>query len=309
LTLSPLLWVAALVAQSPRPAPRAAAESLHVVVSGTGPVLALLAGLFGSAYSFRRVAPLLAAAGYRVIIVEPLGVGSSARPAVADYSLTAQADRIAAVLDSFKVAPVLVVAHSLGAAMAFRLAVRRPDLVRGIVSLEGGPTEEATTPGFRHAMRFAPLLRILGANFARGKIRGMLIESSGDPSWVSEEVVRAYTAGSVRDLGATLRAYRAMGRAREPERLEPRLPEIRCPVRLIVGGAPHDGGTGAEEVELLRRVLPSFAVDSVLGAGHWLQEERPLAVVESVRRLEATVAGGKRGVPGAGGCDARRVGR
>jgi pimeloyl-ACP methyl ester carboxylesterase len=309
MTLSPPLLLAVLMAQAPPPSPRAVAESLHVVVSGTGPALVLLPGLFGSAYGFRRVAPLLTVAGYRVIIVEPLGVGSSARPSVADYSLTAQADRIAAVLDSFKVAPVLVVAHSLGGAMAFRLAVRRPDLVRGIVSLEGGPTEEATTPAFRRAMRFAPLLRLLGARFARGKIRGMLIESSGDPSWVSEDVVRGYTAGSVLDLAATLRAYQAMGRAREPERLEPRLREIRCPVRLIVGGAPHDGGTGLEEVDLLHRVLTSFAVDSVPGAGHWLQEERPQAVVESVRRLEATVACGKRGGPNSGGCDARRVGR
>jgi len=58
------------------------------------------------------------------------------------------------VLDSLNAGPVLVLAHSLGAAIAFRLAIDRPDLVRGIVSLEGGPTEEATTPTFpqRHAL-------------------------------------------------------------------------------------------------------------------------------------------------------------
>src|SRR2546422_1504920 len=36
--------------------------------------------------------------GYRAIVIEPLGVGNSGRPEHADYSLTAQADRIAGVL-------------------------------------------------------------------------------------------------------------------------------------------------------------------------------------------------------------------
>src|SRR3989441_6524807 len=72
------------------------------------------------------------------------------------YTTLFRSRRIAAVLDSLNSGPVLVLAHSLGAAMAFRLAVDRPDLVRGIVSLEGGPTEEATTPTFRNAMRYLP---------------------------------------------------------------------------------------------------------------------------------------------------------
>ena len=289
-----------------------AAESLHVVTTGEGPAVVLVPGLFGSAYGFRRVAPLLTAAGYRVIIVEPLGVGSSARPPAADYSLAAQTGRLAAVLDTLGPAPFLVVGHSLGGAIAFRLAVRRPDLVRGIVSVEGGPTEEATTPGFRRAMRFAPILRLFGGSgMVRRKIRGMLVESSGDPSWVTDEVVQGYTQEAVRHLGATLKAYQAMGRAREPERLAPRLGEIRCPVRLIVGAAPHDGDVGREELELLRRTLGSFAVDTVPGVGHYVQEERPAAVLESVRRLELADGRDPRGAarPGEGGWRAHRVSR
>ena len=53
-------------------------------------------------------------------MIEPLGTGSSSRPEKADYSLTAQSHRIGAVLDSMHLSSVLVLAHSLGAAMAFR---------------------------------------------------------------------------------------------------------------------------------------------------------------------------------------------
>src|SRR2546430_10538280 len=73
----------------------APAESLWVTVEGAGDPVVLIPGLFGSAFGYRRVLPGLVDAGYRTIVIEPLGIGTSARPEHADYSLTAQADRVA----------------------------------------------------------------------------------------------------------------------------------------------------------------------------------------------------------------------
>jgi pimeloyl-ACP methyl ester carboxylesterase len=265
----------------------APAETVHVEAwPGNGRPVAVIPGLFGAAFAFRKVTPLLVAQGYRPIVIEPLGTGSSSRPEKADYSLTAQSHRIGAVLDSMHLSSVLVLAHSLGAAMAFRLAVDRPDLVGGIVSLEGGPTEEATTPVFRHAMRYVPWIKVFGGiNIVRRKIHGMLLDSSGDKSWVTDGVVTAYTLGEARDFDATLKVFMAMSRAREPDKLQPRLSEVACPVTLLVGTARHDGDVSPHEVALLTRSIRSFAVDSEPGAGHYLQEERPAAVVSAVAQL------------------------
>lgn len=272
--------------------PTPPADSLHVEVGGTGPTVVFVPGLFGAAYGFRRVTPLLLAAGYRVAIVEPLGIGSSSRPPDADYSLAAQADRIAAVLDTLGGGPVILVAHALGGAIAFRIAVRHPGLVRGLLSIEGGPAEQATTPSFQRALRFAPLLRIFGgARLVRSKVRGMMKSSAGDPAWVTDEVVHGYTDGAARSIGATIDAFQAMGKAREPERLEPRLKELMVPVRMVIGGFPHrDGSVGEDEVALLGRALRSFGVDTLPGIGHFPQEEQPSAIVRSLERLEAAIA-------------------
>src|SRR5205807_4504711 len=198
-------------------------------------------------------------AGYRAIVIEPLGIGTSTRPEKANYSLTAQADRIAAVLDSLGVrgaGGALLIAHSIAGSEAFRLAYRRPDLVKGLLSIEGGPTERAITPAFKRALRFEPWIKLFGGiRLIRRKIRGMLIDSSGDPSWVTDSTVVGYTAAAGRNLDATLRAYLAMANAREPELLAPHLSQIRCPVRLMVGGAHHDGDVGVSEVQLLARTL------------------------------------------------------
>jgi len=270
--------------------PVAPAESLSVEITGRGDPVVLIPGLFGSAFGFRKVVPLLVDAGYRTIVIEPLGVGASGRPEKANYSLTAQADRIAAALDSLRVRNALVLAHSIGGSEAFRLAYRRPDLVRAVLSIEGGPTEKAITPAFKRALRFAPWIKLFGGiRLIRRKIRGMLIDSSGDASWVTDAVVVSYTAVAARDLDATLKAYLAMANAREPDQLAPHLSQIRCPVRLMVGGARHDGDVGAREVQLLQRSLPTFVLDSVPAAGHFIQEEEPGAVLAGVARLKGSV--------------------
>jgi pimeloyl-ACP methyl ester carboxylesterase len=271
--------------------PVAAAETLNVRVEGAGAPVALIPGLYGSAYTYRHVVPLLADSGFQTIVIEPHGMGSSSRPRGADYSLFAQAARIAAVLDSLHLQGVVVVAHSIGGAIAFRLALRRPDLVRAIVSLEGGPAESAATPGFRRAMTFAPFIRLLGAGFIRGRIHRGLVAASGDSSWVNGDVIAEFSAGAAADLSGTLRAYLRMAEAREPERLAPRLGELRCRVVLLLGGAPHQGAPREAEQELMRRSIAGLTTESVPGAGHYLQEERPEVVAAAVRSiLEAPVA-------------------
>lgn len=264
----------------------APAESLQVSITGRGEPVVLIPGLFGSVYGFRKLVPQLIAAGHRTIVIEPLGVGASGRPERADYSLTAQADRIAAVLDTIGVARAIVVAHSVAASMAYRLAYRRPDLVGAIVSLEGGPVEEAATPSFRRAMRFIPWIKWFGGiRRIRGKIRSTLIAASSDSAWVTDSVMDAYTAGAAADLDATLKVFLGMAEAREGERLTPHLGEIHCPVRLLLGSAPHEGGVPPDDVEVLRAALSSFSIDSVPGSGHYIHEEQPGAVVAAVERV------------------------
>jgi pimeloyl-ACP methyl ester carboxylesterase/sterol desaturase/sphingolipid hydroxylase (fatty acid hydroxylase superfamily) len=267
-------------------------ECLQVTVAGEGPDVVLIPGLFGSAFGFRRVIPLLTEAGYRSIVIEPLGIGHSSRPARADYSLTAQAERIRLALDALEVKTAIVVSHSMGVAMALRLSLSDPDRIRAVVALEGGPTESVATPGFRRAMKLAPLLKLLGAGrVIRGRVRKMLVSRSGNPAWVTDEIVARYSAGASRDLGATIDAFKQMAKAREPEPLGPRLRDIRCPVILVLGAAPHEGGPPESEVASLRGNVPRFTVTLVPGAGSFLPEEAPDAVLSAVEgaRVVASV--------------------
>lgn len=262
------------------------AESLRVTEAGSGDPVVLIPGVFGSAFGFRHVLPRLAAAGYRAIAVEPLGIGGSSKPREANYSLTAQADRVAEVLAALGVEQAVVVAHAVGGSIALRLAYRHPERVRAVVSIEGGPAEAAATPGFKRAMRFAPLLKLFGGvRRIRSIVRKTLITRSADPRWVTDDVVAGYMEAAARDFDGTLTALRQMARSREPQELRAHLGEVRCPVRLLVGAVPHEGGPSPSEIDLLQQGLASFAVDEAPGVGHFVFEEDPAAVVAAVDRI------------------------
>ena len=59
--------------------------------------------------------------------------------------------------------------------------------------------------------------------------------------------------------------------------------EVITGFRLVLGGAPHQSGLPDEEIYLLRRLLPLFAVDSIPGIGHFAFEEHPRAVALAVK--------------------------
>jgi len=283
----PLLWIVADTAER-RMIAVAPSESLQVTIAGSGSPVVLIPGLFGAAYGFRKVIPLISD-HHRVIVVEPLAVGTSGRPERADYSLDAQTTRVAAALDSLNVRQATVAAHSLGAGLAFRLAYRRPDLVAAVISLDGGPAERAATGGLRRAATWAPWVKAFGGvSLVRRKIRESLVRASGDTSWVSDDVVIGYTEGAARDLDGTLKAYLRMAESREHEKLGPHLGEVRCPVTLLLGAAPHPEAVSAREIELLHARLALLRTDSIAGVGHHIHEERPDLVAQAIEALAAS---------------------
>jgi len=272
-----------------RDVPVARGEFLRTTSVGSGRPVVLIPGLFGGAFGYRRIVGPLAELGYRAIVVEPLGFGWSAHPRHANYSLSAQTARVAAVLDSLGIHNALIVAHSTGGSIALRLAYQRPDLVEGVLSIDGGPAETAATPGLRRAMRFGGMLTkaLLQPDAFRDEVRREIVANSSDTSWVTSEVIGGYTEGATADLSGAIDAWQGMAKSVESESLLARLGDCRAPVRLLVGAVPHQSGVGADEITLLARRLPDFTMESVPRSGQYVQEEQPKAVLGALEKLAA----------------------
>jgi pimeloyl-ACP methyl ester carboxylesterase len=100
-----------------------------------GEVVVLLHGFPERATSWRRVAPLLHAAGLRTLAVDQRGYSPGARPRRRrDHRATELVDDVATLVELVG-GPVHVVGHDWGAFVAWALAARRPDLVRTLTAV------------------------------------------------------------------------------------------------------------------------------------------------------------------------------
>jgi len=274
----------------PVPPAAAADPPLATFSYGTkGTPLVIVTGVLGSAYGYRKVIPELVARDFRVTVIDPLGFGSSPRPNGADYSSGAQANRVTAAIEQKAGGPVLLVCHALAGPICLRVAYRRPDLVRGIVSINGGASEQAGTAQMRVALKFARLvLAIAGRNFAAHKLKNGLIASSGDPGWVTDDVVAHYVAPFGADARQVIASLQQIVGAREAEPLRPNMRRVRAPVLLLYGPKtrdPNDPALSLEERQLMHSELPRFQQEDVEGAGTYIQEEQPGQVVAAVVRM------------------------
>jgi pimeloyl-ACP methyl ester carboxylesterase len=262
-------------------------ETLRTTSVGNGQPIVLIPGIFGGAYGYRKITGPLVAQGYRTIVIEPLGYGFSSHPKDADYSFGAQSDRVARTLDQLSIKRALFVAQSSGAAIAFRLAVKRPDLVRGLLSIDGGPAESAATPGMKKAFKFGGgLVKLtMDESRLRHEVRREIVKNSGDTSWVTDAVIRGYTAGQTADLGGSIDAFHEMAKSKENTSLADRLQHCLAPVVLLVGTVDHPSGVPDEQRQLLKNKLRAFNTETVRGAGQFIQEEQPAIVLSAVTRL------------------------
>lgn len=299
---------------APLPSAQAATDALSVVANGVTnsmahgvstnaaapararPVVVLIPGTIGSSFSMRHVTRALAEAGIATVVIDPLGMGTSARPETADYSLSRQADRIGRILDSLRVSDAVVVGQGTSATIALHLAANDSvpagrSRVAGVLSLAGGPVDKQGTRGVKLALTLAPVLdNALGRALGRRKFRAAVKEQSASDAWCTDSVLRVYLAPYERDLRGSLRALRAMHETVEPVPIARRLPGVRVPVRLLVGDKASGSAPTDAQIALLTQTLTRFRVDTVPRAGTMLQEEQPAAVVQAIRQLIVLVA-------------------
>jgi pimeloyl-ACP methyl ester carboxylesterase len=111
---------------------------LHYVERGSGEPLVLLHGNGSMIQDFESSGLVdLAAKNYRVIVIDRPGFGHSSRPRNVIWTPDAQAQLIKRALERLGVSQAIVLGHSSGASVAVALALKFPDLVRGLVLASG----------------------------------------------------------------------------------------------------------------------------------------------------------------------------
>lgn len=243
---------------------------------GSGPVVLCLPGLGDTRAQFRELAPRLAAAGYRVLAVDPRGQGGS-DTGWRSYTPEALGDDAAALIAHLGVPNAYLVGNSYGAAAAAWVAATRPEAVRGLV-LIGPFVRNVTLPWHQRAM-----IRVAFA----GPWAPDLWESHYKTLYpVTQPAdLDAYAAAlkaSLQEPGR-LDVLRAMMRASKGHVAE-RLGDVRAPTLVVMGETDPDFQSPAEEARLVAQLVRG-EVTMIAGAGHYPHVDAPGATFETIARF------------------------
>ena len=253
---------------------------LRYLVAGEGEPLVLVHGLGGAAANWLALAPLLLP-GRRLIVPELPGHGGSS-PLPAAPSLSPYADRLGLLLEHEAATPAAVVGHSLGGAVALRLALRRPESVSALV-LAAAAGISSTARSARYALTVTGILKP-GRKIAphrRRVARSALLKrlvfgrwGASDPPALPPEVVEALLAGPALHTD-TVSAATALVR----DDVRPDLERIRCPV-LVLWGARDNQLPVDDAFDYARRLRAPLRV--IADCGHLLIVERPAACADAI---------------------------
>jgi pimeloyl-ACP methyl ester carboxylesterase len=258
---------------------------LHVAEAGSGPPLLLLHGWPQHWWSWRRLIPALARR-YHVIVPDLRGWGWSSAPPGA-YAKATWARDMLALLDADGLDRVRVIGHDWGGYVAFLMALMAPGRIERLVALDVAPPWLSGGPRPRHVLIPAlasyqvlvgtPVLGPRTMTAGRAFVRGIIRAGSGpDVDWSDAELdVYADVLREPARAAASSACYRTFLTRELPGAISrgDRSVELRVPSLLVMGGR------SALRLVLDPRPGPNLQVATIPGAGHFLPEEAPDAVL------------------------------
>jgi pimeloyl-ACP methyl ester carboxylesterase len=230
------------------------------------PSVVLVHGLgMSSAY----LAPLAARVGRHADVYAPdlPGHGWSdddERP----LSIPDLAHALASWLDAMQLRGVILVGHSMGTQVVTEVAVRRPELVSGLVLIAPTSDPAVRTP----------------ARLLRRSLRSMLAERPSFALWALADWLRTGPGRIAFEMRETLE-----------HRLESKLPDVRAPVRVVRGERDHL--VPQRWAEAVARSANAPKPAAIAGWGHAVQYDDPDAIVKTIFTLARSLRAAARPLP------------
>lgn len=263
---------------------------LHLVDGGAGPAVIFLAGFPQSWYAWRRVLPLMADS-HRVIAVDLPGQGDSETP-LDGFDTARAGERIAALARVLGLQRYALVGHDIGAWIAYPYATRHADVLDKVVLIDAnipGVTLPASitlgpdnwrswhflfnsVPDLPEALLHGRERVLIEWFFRRKTANRAAVFSEAD----IDEYARVYRQpGGLRGM---LGYYRAV---EEDRRQNQALSSTATNVPILaIAGAQ---GSAPDLPAALKPLVANLSCATIAECGHYIPEEKPLALVEQLR--------------------------
>jgi pimeloyl-ACP methyl ester carboxylesterase len=232
-----------------------AGHRIHYDAEGpaAGPVVVLVHGLGGRAEDWRKLAPFLAKAGFRVYMPDLPGYGRSAKPSEFSYSIPDEAGAVVGFLDVMGLKQVDLGGWSMGGWIAQRVAAEHPERVRRLLLFDSAGLYE------KPAWNTGLFMPVSAADIE--ELDALLMPHPPHvPAFVARDVLRH----SRQNGWVIKRALETMLSGQDAT--DTLLPRLKMPVLLIWGA--EDRITPLSQGEKMHRLVPQSDLVVIPGCGH-----------------------------------------
>jgi len=261
-----------------------AGVKIHYVVEGQGPLVVMIHGFPDYWATWKPLMATLSAAGYRTAALDNRGYNLSDKPkGVAAYAMPNLVGDVAAVIAAEGRKNAVVVGHDWGAAIAWNVAMSRPDLVNRLIILSvphpaGLARELATNKAQQEGSNYARNFQKEGSEKA--------LTAEGLAGWVKDPKEKpGYVQAFKRsDFGAMMNYYRAnyprgTGEAAGPPQT---YPPIKVPV-LVIHGMKDTALNAAGHNGTWDHVTADTTILMIPTAGHFVQHDAQALVDRTIK--------------------------
>ena len=254
---------------------------IHYVVAGAGPLVVMIHGFPDFWYSWRDQIAALEDT-YRIVAVDLRGYNRSDKPeGVESYAMPLLLADIAAVIEAEGETSAVVVGHDWGGAIAWSIAMARPELVSALVILNlphpaGLRRELATNPDQQRSSAYAYAFQAPDAHHA--------LTAEGLAGWVTDESARGrYVEAFERSSFESMLSYYKANFPSVTQAADTvTMPKVQCPVLMF-----H----GLDDQALLPGALngtwewleSDLTLVTIPGAGHFVQQDASEVVSQTMR--------------------------
>ena len=284
--------------------------SFQVFECGAGDRLALcLHGFPSHATCWLEQLPMLAKLGYRAWAPNQRGYGDSSRPReVTAYGIDHLLEDIAAIIDASGARSTVLIGHDWGGLLAWFFAARRIRPLEALVVLNA-PHPACAAVAFRRWRQLRkgwylaafqiPFLPDACLRFNRAWLVGRLMAGvAGSRPVFSAARLEFYRAQAQRPgaVTAMLNWYRGLVRGGVPAEMKTTFPIIDTPTLVIWGDG--DVVLDASCLDGLDRHVLNLTLRRLPGVSHWVQEEVPETVNETLTAFLASQPGARGAMQG-----------
>jgi pimeloyl-ACP methyl ester carboxylesterase len=265
--------------------------TLAVDDRGDGSPVVFVHGFPELAYSWRHQVSALSEAGYRAISYDLRGSGGSTGPdSIPEYSLNRQVGDVVGILDRLGIESAVVVGHDWGSIIAYAAALKYPERVTHVVSLNvpylgwpgGFPSSETIRDRMADRLGYVLSFQEPGHTESRFEadraawLKSIFNGVAATPDFLTEDEFNVFLVTHA-DAGITgqLNLYRNIDRNIE-EWQEYQGAPITQPTLLVT--VDLDPVLPASLAAGMEAHVPNLEIQHLTSCGHWTQQERPRAV-------------------------------